>query len=222
MTAKLGSLPDVRLASSQGFDVYERGLKRALDLFIVGALAPLALALVLLGAVAVALVLGRPLFFRQKRIGWHGRPFELLKLRTMCPQSEGGNLMDHERTTAVTRFLRRASIDELPSLLNVIRGEMSLVGPRPLPLRYRQAMTVRERARESVRPGLTGLAQLSGRNSIGWSERLELDARYAQNVSFFGDVALLFRTIPAVLGGEGLEHDVQLRMEDLDRERAVE
>lgn len=180
--------------------MYARCGKRAADAMgaalLLVTLAPLmaATALVVLAA------LGRPVLFRQTRAGRGGVPFTLLKFRSMR-QGEG---RDAERLTAIGRVLRRFALDELPQLLNVLRGEMSLVGPRPLPLEYMAAYTPRQALRLSVRPGLAGLAQAAGRNALGWPERLELDACYAESRALLRrDAALLLRCVALALSGRG-------------------
>lgn len=150
----------------------------------------------LLVAAGVALTTGRPVLFRQLRVGRGERTFTLLKFRTMTVAEgpDGQPLPDVERVTPFGAFLRRTSLDELPQLINVLRGDMSLVGPRPLFVRYLPYYTERERQRHSIRPGITGLAQISGRNQLLWDERLELDVKYVENRSFCLDLLILIRT----------------------------
>ena len=197
--------------------------KRIAD--VVGALLLLVLtAPVLLTAMAaVAVTLGRPVCFRQTRTGLNLRRFELCKLRTMtgARDARGRLLPDGERLTRLGRLLRRASIDELPGLVNVLRGEMSLVGPRPLLPRYEPFYTERERLRFGVRPGITGLAQVSGRNAVAWDERLELDARYAEAWTPALDLRILTATAVLALTGRGAAADPAALMADLDAERAA-
>jgi lipopolysaccharide/colanic/teichoic acid biosynthesis glycosyltransferase len=138
--------------------------------------------------------------FRQKRPGLYGRPFELLKFRTM--RLGGGT--DEERLTRVGRFLRSWSLDELPELWNVLRGEMSLVGPRPLLLQYLPLYSARQARRHEMRPGLTGWAQVNGRNLLTWDEKFELDVWYVENWSFWLDLSILGRTLGLVLRREGI------------------
>jgi lipopolysaccharide/colanic/teichoic acid biosynthesis glycosyltransferase len=181
--------------------LYARGGKRALDAGL--AAAALLLLAPLLAAVAAAVwaALGRPVLFRQVRAGRDGRPFVLLKLRSM---REGGG-DDAARLTRLGRVLRATALDELPQLLNVLRGEMSLVGPRPLPPGYLPLYSARQRERLRVRPGLAGLAQAAGRNAVPWAERLELDARYAAAPPrLAGDAAILLRCLWVVLRGRGV------------------
>ncbi len=174
---------------------------RALDLGGAGLGLVLAAPLLLVAACAIRLTMGSPVLFRQTRTGLHERPFTLLKLRTMRNDrdADGKLLPGRQRLTPVGRLLRSLSIDELPQLWNVLRGDMALVGPRPLYPEYLPYYTMRERLRHLVRPGLTGLAQTSGRNSLHWDARLECDARYVETKSFALDVAILLRTVLKVL-----------------------
>jgi len=162
--------------------LYVKSLKRLFD--VVGAAVLLvALAPLMVGvAVVVWLVQGRPVLFRDERAGLNGERIGVTKFRSMRPPSEtpAGLCTDEERLTPLGRFLRRTSLDELPQLFSVIRGDMSLVGPRPLPMRYVARYTPRQATRLRVRPGLTGWAQIHGRNSIAWPERLEYDAQYVE------------------------------------------
>lgn len=157
--------------------------------------------LLLASAAAVWLTMGRPVLFRQRRVGRDERPFWMAKLRTMSDQRgpDGRLLPGPARLTRVGRWLRALSLDEIPQLWNVLKGEMSLVGPRPLYLEYLPYYTERERARHLVRPGVTGLAQISGRNSLTWDERLELDAQYVERKSLALDLRLLLLTVGKVL-----------------------
>jgi lipopolysaccharide/colanic/teichoic acid biosynthesis glycosyltransferase len=180
--------------------MYERWGKRALD--CAGAALLLALSAPLLGLVAlsVLLALGRPVLFRQARAGRGGWPFVLLKFRSMAE----GPGDDAARLGRFGRALRASALDELPQLLNVLRGEMSLVGPRPLPPEYGVLYTERQARRSRVRPGLAGLAQAAGRNAVPWGRRLALDAAYAaRGPSFGGDALILLRCLGVVLRGRG-------------------
>lgn len=180
--------------------------KRLLDLVAasIGGLvvAPVAAAVAFL----VRQKLGRPILFRQSRPGLHGRPFELIKFRTMTDarDAEGQLLPDEQRLTHFGRILRSTSLDELPELWNVLRGDMSLVGPRPLLMEYLPRYTPRQARRHEVRPGLTGWAQVNGRNTPSWQERLEMDVWYVEHQSLHLDLRILFRTILAVLRREGI------------------
>jgi len=174
--------------------------KRALDLAL--ALPLLAAAALPMLAIALALraTCGAPVLFRQTRPGLGGRPFTLFKFRTM----RDGPEPDAQRLTPLGRFLRAASLDELPQLWNVVRGDMSLVGPRPLLPQYLERYTPRQACRHDVPPGITGLAQVEGRNALGWDERLELDALYVERQSLALDLRLLARTVAAVVSRRGV------------------
>ncbi len=149
--------------------------------------------------------MGRPILFRQERPGLHGETFELLKFRTMRPMDASrGWTDDRSRITPLGRFLRSTSLDELPSLINVVRGDMSLVGPRPLMPQYIGRYTPEQARRHEVRPGLTGLAQISGRNAISWEDRLRLDVEYADSRTLRGDLWILFQTVVTVLRRDGI------------------
>jgi lipopolysaccharide/colanic/teichoic acid biosynthesis glycosyltransferase len=184
-------------------------LRRAID--ILASSAALLVASPVLAAVAVAIRLESPgpVLYRQRRAGLHGRPFEMLKLRTMVSGAEhvGAGLainQDDPRITRVGSLLRRTSLDELPNLVNVLRGEMSLIGPRPtLPVQVEQ-YTERQRGRLAIRPGITGWAQVNGRASLPWSERIELDLYYIEHRSLSLDLKILRRSVALVLGGSGL------------------
>ena len=181
---------------------YERWGKRPLELAVVLALLLPGLPLLLLIAGMVVLRLGRPVLFRQVRAGRGGQPFTVWKLRSMCaPRFEGEE--DAARLTPFGRRLRATGLDELPQLLNVLRGEMSLIGPRPLPPDYTGHFTARQRLRLRVRPGLLGLSVARGRNALPWEERLEWDARYAEQVSLRGDVAAALGSLGVLLRGRG-------------------
>ena len=175
-------------------------MKRTIDTLIVIALAPLWLAVLALSAFCVLVAMGRPVFFRQERIGLRDRPFTILKLRTM----RTGEGTDAERITPFGAFLRRTSLDELPQLLNVLRGDMSLVGPRPLPSAYLPLYSAEQRRRHEVRPGITGWAQVNGRNGISWERRFELDVWYVDHHSLLLDVRIALMTIAAVFTARGV------------------
>ncbi|CAA9278883.1 MAG: Lipid carrier : UDP-N-acetylgalactosaminyltransferase [uncultured Craurococcus sp.] len=179
--------------------MYERGGKRLLDLAGAGILLLLLAPLLGLVALAVGASLGRPVLFRQERAGQGGRPFTLLKFRSMA----AGPGSDAQRLGRFGRWLRASALDELPQLLNVLRGEMSLVGPRPLPMAYTPLFSPAQAMRLRVRPGLAGLAQAAGRNALPWGPRLALDARYAARQSLGGDLALMLRCAQLVLRGRG-------------------
>jgi lipopolysaccharide/colanic/teichoic acid biosynthesis glycosyltransferase len=178
-------------------------VKRTIDTLIVIALAPLWIALLALCALCVFVAMGRPVFFRQERIGLGCRPFTILKLRTM----RMGEGTDAERITPFGAFLRRTSLDELPQLLNVLRGDMSLVGPRPLPSAYLPLYSDEQRRRHEVRPGITGWAQVNGRNGISWERRFELDVWYVDHRSLLLDARIAVMTIAAVFTARGVSAD---------------
>jgi lipopolysaccharide/colanic/teichoic acid biosynthesis glycosyltransferase len=180
--------------------------KRLLDVVLVLGSAPVWLPLLGVVALLVRRRLGTPVLFRQRRPGLHGRPFELRKFRTMTDARDaaGRLLPDAERLTPFGRWLRSTSLDELPELLNVLRGDMSLVGPRPLLEAYLPLYSERHRLRHAVPPGLTGLAQVSGRNALTWAERFDLDVRYAETNSARLDLWVLWRTVRAVVRRDGI------------------
>jgi len=174
-------------------------------------------------AVAVRLKLGKPVFFKHMRPGRGAEQFQLYKFRTMTQASDSdGNLLpDEERMTKFGALLRTTSLDELPELINILKGDMSLIGPRPLLTRYLPYYTDEERRRFNVRPGLTGLAQVHGRNSVQWNERLSLDAWYADNVSFSLDLRILLKTMEMVIKRQGVAVIPTNEMLSLDVERAT-
>lgn len=164
-------------------------------------------------ATAVRVKLGSPVLFRQMRPGRDGVPFELLKFRTMLtPEQARGRHADADRLTPVGAWLRRTSLDELPSLWNVIRGDMSLVGPRPLLVDYLPHYSPVQARRHEVRPGLTGLAQVSGRNALGWSERLALDVEYVDRRSLWLDLVIMCRTVLPVALRRGISAEGEATM----------
>lgn len=181
-----------------------RTTKRALDLVVAVPVAVVTAPVQVLTALAVRVTLGTPVLFRQARPGLDGRPFTLVKFRTMLRPDQAGTTDDAARLTPVGRFLRATSLDELPTLLNVIRGDMSLVGPRPLLVEYLDRYTPAQARRHEVRPGLTGLAQVNGRNEQTWDERLRLDVEYVDTWTVAGDLRILARTLGAVLRREGI------------------
>lgn len=171
---------------------------------VLAAVALPALAIGLVCAAAVGLTSPGGVFFRQERIGMGGRPFRVWKFRTMVA-GDNPIFPDASRITPVGRFLRRFSLDELPQLINVATGEMSIVGPRPTLAYQVERYDSHQRRRLSVRPGLTGLAQVSGRNALTWTERIDLDVRYVEEQSVLTDLRILARTLVAILSGEGIE-----------------
>jgi lipopolysaccharide/colanic/teichoic acid biosynthesis glycosyltransferase len=182
--------------------------KRAFDLVLAVPALLLSAPVQIAVAVVVAATLGRPVFFRQARPGLDGEPFELIKFRTMAvPDPSRGLTDDESRLTAVGRVLRSTSLDELPSLWNVVRGDMSLVGPRPLLMQYLPRYSPEQARRHDVRPGLTGLAQVSGRNDLSWRQKFALDIDYVERRSIRLDVEILARTVSSVLRRDGINAD---------------
>ncbi len=180
--------------------------KRALDLAVLALSAPLTIPLLVLLAALVRWRMGSPVLFRQPRAGRHGHPFLLIKFRTMrdARAPDGTLLPDAERLPPFGRWLRATSLDELPELLHVLRGEMSLVGPRPLFVSYVDRYSDSQRRRLLVPPGLTGLAQVSGRNALSWPERFAIDVTYVETASLALDLRILLRTLATVLRREGI------------------
>jgi lipopolysaccharide/colanic/teichoic acid biosynthesis glycosyltransferase len=181
-------------------------LKRIFDLVVVLLAAPLWVPVVLVLAILVRVKLGRPIFFRQHRPGLNSRIFELVKFRTMLNATDvsGRPLPDAERLTPFGRLLRARSLDELPELFNVLRGEMSLVGPRPLLIDYLPRYSPRQARRHEVPPGLTGLAQINGRNALTWEQKFEWDVVYVETRSLWLDIRILLVTIVKVLRRDGI------------------
>lgn len=185
---------------------YRRWGKRAVD--VIGAAAGLLLAAPVIAATALCcrLFLGRPVLFRQARPGLGGRSFIMYKFRTMTDAREGGGnlLPDEVRLTRLGRFLRATSLDELPELWNVLKGDMSLVGPRPLLLEYLDRYTPEQMRRHEVKPGITGWAQVNGRNALSWEERFRLDVWYVDHYRFALDMKILFLTLLKVVKRDGI------------------
>ena len=177
-------------------------MRRMRDALVAGALLILLVPALLVVAVGVCCAMGRPIFFHQPRAGRHGRPFNLVKFRTMREGIPGEP--DEQRLTRFGRVLRRLSLDELPQLWNVLRGHMSLVGPRPLPVRYIDRYAPEQTRRLEVLPGMTGLAQVGGRNALTWDEKFALDVWYVDHRSLRLDLWILWRTLLAVVRREGV------------------
>jgi lipopolysaccharide/colanic/teichoic acid biosynthesis glycosyltransferase len=184
-------------------------MKRMFD-FVVASIVLIVFVLFILAtALIVFLKLGRPIFFTQTRPGLHGDPFAMYKFRTMTNErDEQGKLLPNEqRMTKFGNFLRSTSLDELPELFNVLKGDMSLVGPRPLLMEYLPYFSEEQNRRHEVRPGITGWAQVNGRNAIDWDQKLELDVWYVENRSFFLDLKILWLTVFRVIKREGITHE---------------
>lgn len=188
--------------------------KRTFDTFAAMVGLVLALPVIAVVALAIRVSMGRPVLFRQVRPGLKGEPFILFKFRTMTNETdEDGRLLpDEKRLTRLGRFLRSTSLDELPQLWNVLRGEMSLVGPRPLRMEYLPLYTPEQARRHDVRPGITGWAQVNGRNATTWEERFCYDVWYVDNQSFWLDMRILALTILRVLRREGVSHEGHVTM----------
>lgn len=194
-------------------------LKRSIDIIVSSAVLVISLPVQAVIGIAIALKLGRPVLFRQARPGKHGQRFELVKFRTMkLPDPQSGLITDEDRMTAFGSKLRSTSLDELPTLWNVLRGDMSLVGPRPLLTSYLERYTSFQARRHEVRPGITGLAQVSGRNGLNWEERFRLDVEYVDRRSLIMDLRILFKTVTAVLGRDGISADGHATMPEFQRD----
>jgi len=193
------------LHSNQCSDYSRYRGKRLLDLIIVTLIALPAIIIGVVSALTILLEDGRPVIFRQVRVGYDGRHFVLLKLRTMTTSKRAKDAIpDPQDYTRTGRLLRRLSIDEIPQFINVLRGEMSIVGPRPTIPYQAQRYDSRQAGRLSVQPGLTGLAQINGRNGMTWPERIEWDLKYVASQSFWLDLKILARTFQVILGGNGV------------------
>ena len=201
--------------------IYANLLKRVLDFLLsmiaLIILSPIIVLLMITGTVAVK---GNP-FFTQDRPGRNEKIFRLIKFRTMTNERDqnGDYLPDDVRLIPYGRFLRKTSLDELPELINIWKGDMAIVGPRPLLTRYLPFYTEKERKRHTVRPGLTGLAQISGRNALAWDSRLALDVDYAENITFWGDVKIILMTVVKVIKHEDVVDAGSFEMLDRDQER---
>lgn len=196
--------------------MYAKYIKRPLDFFLsfcaLTVLSPVFLVLIILGAVKMK---GNP-FFTQLRPGKNEKIFRLIKFRTMtCETDENGNLLpDEERLTKYGEFLRSTSLDELPELINIFMGDMAVIGPRPLLVEYLPYYSTAQKIRHSIRPGLTGYAQSHGRNGLNWDEKLKLDIEYVENITFRGDVEIIFATVKSVLKREGISSETSATMEN--------
>lgn len=186
---------------------YEKYFKRPLDMFCGLAAVTVFWWLYLILAILVRIKLGSPVLFTQERPGKDEKIFKLYKFRTMTDaRDENGNLLpDMKRLTKFGMFLRNSSLDELPEVFNIIKGDMSVLGPRPLLVKYLPLYNERQRRRHEVRPGLSGYAQAHGRNATTWEDRFEMDISYVDNITFIGDLKLIFDTVKAVLKHEGID-----------------
>ncbi|MGC9451825.1 MAG: sugar transferase [Oceanipulchritudo sp.] len=184
-------------------------MKRLLDIILIIIATPVWVPLLLSTWILVRIYLGKPVFFRQRRAGLHGRPFEIIKFRTMLNTTDanGDPLPDEERLTPFGRRLRSWSLDELPELVNVLRGEMSLVGPRPLPVAYVDRYSPEQARRLECLPGITGWAQVNGRNLLDWEARFQQDAWYLDNQSILLDIKILWKTLATVSSRKGISSE---------------
>lgn len=199
-------------------------MKRAFDLILTLSTLPIWLPLLAFVALLVRIRLGAPVFFRQHRPGLRGQPFQMLKFRSMTDRRDNtGNLLpDADRLTPFGRWLRSTSLDELPELFNVIAGQMSLVGPRPLLMQYLPLYSERQARRHEVRPGLTGWAQVNGRNAISWEEKFELDVWYVDHQSLWLDLNILLRTMINVFARHGISAADNVTMSEFTGSRFKE
>lgn len=187
--------------------MYRDYLKSIIDIFFGFIIFILLLPILLLLSFFVFFSMGSPIFFKQERIGKNNKPFIMYKFRTMREPKEGENrlLSDADRVTKVGAFLRKTSLDELPEIINVIKGEMSLVGPRPLLDLHLELFNDQQLKRHDVKPGMTGLAQVMGRQSLSFTQRTDLDVKYVENLSFWLDIKIIVKTILVVLGADGIK-----------------
>lgn len=198
--------------------VYEKYIKRFQD-FVCSFLALVVLSPILLVvAILVRVKLGSPVLFKQERPGLNGKVFKLYKFRTMTDgRDENGEFLpDEVRLTSFGKKLRSTSLDELPELINILKGDMSIVGPRPLLVKYLPLYNEQQARRHEVRPGFTGYAQVNGRNSITWAEKFKYDVEYVDNISFVGDWKIIFKTISVVFRKDGISSETSATMEDFD------
>lgn len=195
-----------RKAVNMKDNIYSKYIKRIVDMVLSGVALICLMPVFIIISVLVAVKLGRPIIFTQARTGLHGKTFRMYKFRTMTNEtdSEGNLLPSEQRMTKVGRILRATSLDELPELINIFKGEMSIIGPRPLVERYCSVYTLEEMKRHDVRPGLTGLAQVNGRSFISWEEIFDYDLRYVNNVSLLMDIKIILATIHKVFVHENV------------------
>lgn len=196
--------------------MYKRFVKRCLDFLLSLAALIILSPVLLLVAILVRCKLGSPILFKQKRPGLHEKIFCMYKFRTMtdAKDSDGNLLPDEVRLTKFGKLLRSTSLDELPELFNILKGDMAIVGPRPLLVQYLPRYNERQHHRHDVRPGFTGLAQVNGRNSISWQEKFEWDVRYVENVSFLMDLRIIAKTVKVVLKRDGISSETSATMEE--------
>lgn len=196
--------------------MYKNFIKRILDIILSFLALVILSPLLILTAFLIRIKLGEPVFFKQLRPGKNEKIFGILKFRTMTDaKDENGNLLPDEiRLTRFGQFLRSTSIDELPEMLNILNGDMSIVGPRPLLVQYLERYNEEQKHRHDVKPGLTGLAQVNGRNGITWEEKFHYDLEYVKNITFYGDCKIIFQTVMKVFGREGISSTTSVTMEE--------
>ncbi len=202
------------MSQHKPYGIYEKYIKRPQD-FICALLAILVLSPVMIVvAILVRIKLGSPVLFVQERPGKNGRIFKLCKFRTMLPPKDGviDASQDEARLTPFGKKLRSTSLDELPELFNILKGDMAVVGPRPLLVQYLERYTPEQARRHEVRPGFTGLAQIHGRNAISWEEKFDWDVKYVDHITFFGDWRIIFSTVATVLKKEGISGEESATM----------
>ena len=201
--------------------MYKKYIKRLLDIILSLLAIIITFPIFIITGILVMFFLGSPAIFRQQRPGKDGKVFTLYKFRTMTNKKDkDGNLLpDEKRLTKFGKFLRKTSLDEIPEFINILKGDMSFVGPRPLLVEYLDYYTEEEKHRHDVRPGLTGLAQVSGRNLLSWEERFQLDIKYVNNVTFLNDVKIILKTIKTVLIREGITQENNATMEKFYRKK---
>ena len=194
---------------------FQHAVKRAIDIVCSGIGLIVLSPILVIAAILIRKNLGSPIFFTQDRIGKDGKVFKMIKFRTMLDATDkyGNQLPDEERLTSFGKLLRSTSIDELPELVNVFLGDMSLVGPRPLLVEYKDLYSTEQWRRHELRPGITGWAQVNGRNSISWAERFKLDVEYIDNYNLILDIKILFMTVLKVIKKDGISQDGHVTME---------
>jgi lipopolysaccharide/colanic/teichoic acid biosynthesis glycosyltransferase len=214
--SRLARVSEVSVGQRAGEGGYRRRGKRLLDLALAASALLVVSPVLVVIAGLVGLKLGRPVLFRQQRPGKDGRPFTACKFRTMIDVCDAGGrpLPDADRLTPFGRWLRGTSLDELPMLVNVLKGDMSLVGPRPLLMHYLERYTPGQARRHEVRPGVTGWAQVNGRNALSWEEKFRLDVWYVDNISLRLDLWILLRTVAFVIRREGISADSHVTMDE--------
>lgn len=202
--------------SKHKLGIYEKYVKRPQDFLCALAAAIVLSPVILITAVLIRIKLGAPVIFTQERPGKDGKIFKLYKFRTMTnAKDENGELLSDEvRLTKFGKILRSTSLDELPELFNMLKGDMSVVGPRPLLVKYLPLYNENQARRHEVRPGFTGLAQVNGRNAITWEEKFDWDIKYVDNITFLGDWKIIFKTVITVLKRDGISSETSATMEE--------